>query len=89
MSYDAHTPHHEAVGFAGMEVEELEGMILAARNRAEEVLRVIANAVGANPNTESGQNAMAFIAGVKERLEELVGVCESAKAELNRYSSGF
>ncbi len=89
MSYDAHTPHHEAVGFAGMEVEELEGMILAARNRAEEVLRVIANAVGAQPNVESGQNAMAWTAGIKDRLEELVGVCENVKAELNRYSGGF
>jgi len=81
--------HVEAVGFAGLQIEELENMLLAAREKQEECLGLVITAVGEQPSTDSGTNAMESVAGMSDRLTELIGMCENAKAEMNRYGSGF
>lgn len=87
---NARDAHHEAAGFAGLKVEELEGIILHGKSFLEDEVRpTIENAVGAAPGSEAGQNAAAFAGGLMDRLEEAVGICEQIKAELNRYAGGF
>lgn len=81
--------HIEAVGFAGNEVEELERLIKAAQNKADEVTGTVVNAVGDDPRSEAGRNSLDWIINVKEVLGDMVGRCEMIKAELNRYSGGF
>lgn len=82
--------HNEAVGFAGQHIEnELLPLILAAKDKVDETVGMVANAVGGNPNAESGQNALGAIAGLTEKLEECANACHLAIAELNRYGGGF
>lgn len=82
--------HHEGVGFAGLEVEELQGIIAAAKDKLENtVLGLIVTAVGEPARTEAGANALAFASGLVDRLTEDMGICEAVKAELNRYAGGF
>jgi hypothetical protein len=38
---------------------------------------------------ESGQNALNFVSGVRERLDEAFNMCQAAVAELQRYAGGF
>lgn len=82
--------HHEGVGFAGLQVEELQAIIAQAKEKLEnEVLGLIVTAVGEPARTEAGANALAFASGLVDRLEEAIGICEATKAELNRYAGGF
>lgn len=85
----AREEHIQAVGFAGMQVEELEGLLVAAREKQQECLGLVITAVGDDPAVESARNAMEFVAGIADRIDEIVGMCESAKSELNRYGGGF
>jgi hypothetical protein len=86
MSRDGHV---QAVGFAGLQIEELENMLLAVKEKQQECLGLVATAVGEQPVVESARNALEFTAALDDRLGELVGMCESIKAELNRYGGGF
>lgn len=82
--------HHQGVGFAGLQVEELQAVIAHAKEKLEnEVMGLIVTAVGDPARTESGQNALAFAGGLVDRLTEDMGICEQIKAELNRYAGGF
>jgi hypothetical protein len=81
--------HFEAVGFAALEVEELEQFILLAKEKAGSVAGSIANAAGASPSSDAGRNALALIAAFPDKLDELLNACEEAKAELTRYGGGF
>lgn len=81
--------HVNALGFAGMQVEEFEGIVASAKEKLEEVLGTVINAVGEEPTTEAGQNALSMVSSLTDKLEEIMGICEGAKAELNRYGGGF
>lgn len=82
--------HHEAVGFAGQHIEgELLPLILAARERLEESTGLVLNAVGQDPNSDAARSAIAFVAGIADKLEECADACHGAIAELNRYGGGF
>jgi hypothetical protein len=85
----AREPHIEAVGFAGIQVQELQNILLASKQVQQEVLGLIIAAVGEQPVTESGQNALAFTAAIGDQIDEMTGMCETVKAELNRYGGGF
>lgn len=80
--------HFEAVGFAGLKVEEMQAALASVLPIAEEALGTIANAIGES-DRESATNAHAFTAEIIDRVTELVGQCENVKAELQRYQSGF
>ena len=81
--------HHDAVGFAGLQVQELENILLAAREVQQEVQGIIISAVGEGTDLETANNAREWIGLVDSKLEELIGLCENIKAELNRYGGGF
>lgn len=89
MSESAHQQHVQAVGFAGMAVEELQQQIVGLREKTQEVLSTVTNAVGEEPSIESGRNALTLITAVDEMVLELIRRCDAAKEELNRYGRGF
>jgi hypothetical protein len=81
--------HVQAVGFAGMQVEEFQGILAAAADKAEEVLGIISNAVGEQPSTESGRNALGLFVHIKDTLlPEISVACEAIKEDLNSYGRG-
>jgi hypothetical protein len=82
-------PHIEAVGFAGLQVQELQNILMSAKEVQQEVLGLIISAVGENPVVESAVNAFSYMAAVGDHLDEVIGQCETIKAELNRYGGGF
>jgi hypothetical protein len=81
--------HFQAVGFAGAEVAELEALILAAKLKAEDVIGTVVIATGEGNAVESARNAVDFASAIPERLAEVIGMCETVKAELLRYGGGF
>lgn len=81
--------HHDAVGFAALQVQELENILLAAKEVQQEVMGILMSAVGNNTHIESASNAREWTGVIADKLDELVGLCENIKAELNRYGGGF
>lgn len=81
--------HHDAVGFAVLQVQELENIVLAAKEVQQEVMGVIMSAVGEATDLESANNAREWTGVIESKLDEIVGLCESIKAELLRYGGGF
>jgi hypothetical protein len=86
---DFREPHFQAVGFAGLIVQELENVLAVAREKADEAVGAVYAAVGAVTTVDSARNALEHIASVRDRIPELIAQTEVVKAELNRYSSGF
>ena len=86
MSREAHS---ESVSVAIAEVTALAGRIIAAREKASEVLSAIAVATGPDPHLESAHFATGVTAEIGETLDELIGRCEQVEAELTRYLGGF
>lgn len=84
-----HGQHQEAVAGAIFAIGELQETISLLTDRQETAMGAVIMAVGQNPNVESAQNAMNFIAEVRNRVDELFGMTEQAKAELERYVGGF
>lgn len=81
--------HVESVSAARHEIQEFQNSIAMVAAKREQVMGVIVHAVGDQPGTESGRNALEMMAAVQDKLDDIVGMCENAKAELNRYSGGF
>ncbi len=81
-----HQDHVEAIGFAGMQVQELQDLIQATLIKQGEIVQVVLNAVGEDPVNQHARQAWDWVAGLGQGLEEMVGVCENVKAELNQYS---
>lgn len=82
--------HVQAVGFAGLKIQEMENIIYQAREVFQnEVLPLVIVAVGDSPTIDSGRNALNFVHEADRLLGESLGICEQAKAEMNRYSGGF
>jgi hypothetical protein len=88
MSY-GYEGHQEAVAGAKEVVGELQELLAAATDKAEQAIGAIIMAVGQNPNVESSQNAMNFIALAKQQIEEVYQSTIAANAELDRYAGGF
>jgi hypothetical protein len=85
----AREEHIQAVGFAGLQIQELQQVILHAQEKQATCLALVITAVGENPSIDSAQNATAFTASLGDKLTEILGICEQAIAELNRYGGGF
>ena len=85
----AREEHVQAVGFAGLQVEELETLITGVMDRVSEVRRIAVNAVGEEPTSESGKSALASIYSIRVSLAEALGSCEAAKRYLNNYGRGI
>jgi hypothetical protein len=82
--------HVQAVGFAGLKIQEAQQLLIAAREKlANEAVPLVIVAVGETPATDSGRNALEMTMSLSDRLDELVGIAENAIQEMNRYSGGF
>lgn len=82
--------HHESVAFAQAEIDALANRLMAAEEKAEEALAAVVQAVGEEPDTESGRIAYEWTAMLRaERIPELIRFTENIKAELLRYGGGF
>jgi hypothetical protein len=82
--------HVQAVGFAGLKIQEVENVLMQAREMLNnEALPLVLVAVGDNPIIDSARNALEFTQLMDQKIEELLGIAEQAKAEMNRYSGGF
>jgi hypothetical protein len=86
---DFRDPHFQAVGFAGLIVQELEIMLAVARDKADDAVGAVYAAVGPETTVDSARNALEHIASVRDKIPEMIAQTEVVKAELNRYSSGF
>lgn len=69
-------------------IGELQEVLAMATDRVELAIGMTISATG-DTETESGRNALAFLAGVKERVDEAYGMSQQAVAELQRYRGGF
>lgn len=85
----AREEHVQAVGFAGIEVEELEQQLSGCREKAEQVVAVVVNAVGEEPSTDSGRQALRDVRMLRLAISELMARCEEAKQHLNDYGRGI
>jgi hypothetical protein len=85
---DFRADHQGAVFNAVNEMGELQERLAMATEQCNVALGAIAACVGAT-DVASGQNALAYIAGCKDRIEELFGVVQQAVEEMSRYGRGF
>lgn len=85
---DYWSSHQGAVAAAIERIADLKEALAMATDRAETAVGLTLESVGAT-ETESGRNALDFLAGVKERVNEAYGMAMQAEQELNRYRGGF
>lgn len=87
MSREAHS---ESVAAATAMVEQLESLVLAAKEKLDDTLGAIILATGGGESSsESGRNAFEFMASMDDRFAELLRITDNSKAELDRYLNGF
>jgi hypothetical protein len=80
--------HFGAVHAAIDAVAVLQERLAMATEQSDVALGAILACTGST-QVESGTNALNFIAGIKDRIDECFGVAEQAIAELHRYAGGF
>jgi hypothetical protein len=80
--------HQAAVYVAINNVGELQEALSMATDACERAIGAVLEGTGES-HVESAQNAVSYLAGVKERVQECFGMSETAKAELQRYMGGF
>lgn len=84
----AREEHAGIVVAANTAIAELQELLALATERADVALGLIDAAVG-QTSVESGRNAMAYVAGTKEKIEEAYRSTVIAQDELRRYAEGF
>ncbi len=85
----AREEHVQAVGFAGLKVEELEQALVALTEEVDLVHGIAVNAVGEKPSTISGRNALESIHLIRVALVDATEACEAAKTHFNSYGKGL
>lgn len=80
--------HAGIVAAAGTAIAELQELLALATDRADVAIGLVDAAVGQTA-VESGRNAMAYLGGCKEKLDEAFRATQVAHDELRRYGDGF
>ncbi len=80
--------HFGAVHAAIDAVGRLQELLAMATEQCDVAVGAILVSTGST-EVESARNAMDFIAGSKDRLDEIYGATQAAVAELERYAGGF
>lgn len=80
--------HYGAVENAINAISSIQEFIAMATQQTDVAMGAILSATGST-QIESAQNAMNFIAGTRDKLEETYAATEQAVAELHRYQEGF
>jgi hypothetical protein len=84
----ARDEHQGAASAALQAIGALQDAVAVVSDRSETALLVLAAAVGQSEQ-ESARNTVAFMGEIHSRAEEMYRFTENAKAELERYASGF
>jgi hypothetical protein len=87
----AREEHVQAVGFAGIQVEEIEHGLAVVREELSKVRAIIVNAVGdeSTASSESGRAALQSFSLVGVNIAEAMDACEATKQHLNDYGRGI
>ena len=80
--------HAGAVAAAIERVGELQEALAMATDRAESAIGMTLESTGST-EVDSARNALDFLSGAKERVEEAYRMSQQATAELQRYRGGF
>lgn len=80
--------HQAAVSGAIEKIGELQESLARATDQAETAIGAVLESIGST-EVASARNAMDFLSGVKERVDEAYGMSRNAVAELERYRGGF
>lgn len=86
---NGHEGHVQAVGFAGLKVQELQDVISQAASMYPEVLSHVVIAVGMDPRTDLGRRPLEGVKVLADEIDKLLHVCENLKAALNEYGASF
>ena len=82
--------HVEAVGFAGLKIQELEDVLLGHRaNLFREAQSLVKIAVGDQPTNRDGQRALEMTEILGDKMDQAMQACEEIKQALNDYSVGW
>lgn len=82
--------HMAEVYAAKNAIGEAQDALANLIDKSEYAVTMTAAATGGHDcNSEAGQNAFGFVAGLEQTLEELAGRLAKATAELDRYAGGF
>lgn len=82
--------HVDAVGFAGLKIQELQDVILGVRgNLYREAESLVQVATGQQPTNRDAQRAQEMTQILGDKFEQIHQVCEEIKQSLNDYSSGW
>lgn len=80
---------HQAAAFVAINtIGELQEALSITTDACERTIGAIQEAIGQS-QVQSALNAIRFIAGIRERMNEDYAMAEQAKAELERYVNGF
>lgn len=80
--------HYGSVHAAIDAVGRLQELLAMATEQCDVAVGAILASTGST-EVESARNAMDFIAGSKDRIDEIYGATQAAVAELERYVGGF
>jgi hypothetical protein len=82
--------HVEAVGFAGLKIQELEDVLLGHRaNLFREARSLVEIAVGDQPTNRDAIRAIEMTKILGDKLDQAMQACEEVKLALNEYSAGW
>lgn len=80
---------HRAAAYDAIDaVGEVQDAMAQATDACDRAMGAIMEAVGQS-QVESATNALQFVGGIKDRVEECFGMSQQAVADLDRYAGGF
>lgn len=77
--------HIQAVGFAGLKIQEVQDALSSVALRLEEAEATMIRAVGPDPKVVTAQTALGGVLLIRNTLDDLSAVCEEIKGNLNAY----
>lgn len=82
--------HVDAVGFAGIKIQELEDVVLGVKaNLYREAESLVQVATGAQSANRDAQRAQEMTQVLGDKLDQINAVCQEIKQALNDYSAGW
>jgi hypothetical protein len=81
--------HLQVVHSARVMVEQLQNNLAVDRGRHDEILELVADAVGHQPVSDSGRAALEGMIAAGTRTDELLGLLEEIKNRLEEYGGTF
>lgn len=83
MSWQA---HKDAISLAHSRAGELRDLLLAASEKADEVMDAVTAATGDDPQQQSAYGAHALTSVIRETISTMAGSCATIQNHLNDYN---